>query len=345
MERLTALLAQQAGVISRRQAIELGLDDLELSALVRADRLHTVHPGVHVDHPGPLTWHQRAWAAVLHAWPAALSHGSALRAANGPGRRLALGHQGDPGPIHVAVGTRRKVAVQPGIVVHRLGGLSSRVEWNRSPPRLRIEEAGVELAAASSSDYDAVSVLADLVSSRQTTPGRLLDALAGRPTLARRDFLTEVLDDVTQQTCTVLAQGYLLRVVRPHGLPMAVPQPIDPRRGLLRAEVLHGEFGQVVGLDGRIFASGSRRGACEREHDWQHGREHDWPEDWPDDSGAELAAPEPSSIRLGWRQVFERPCATAVQMVALLRARGWHGTPHLCPECSVEATRLLLPGA
>src|SRR3546814_9644862 len=102
MERLTALLAQQDGVISRRQVIELGLDDPELSGLVRGNRLYAVHAGVYVDRPGTLTWHQRAWAAVLHAWPAALSHGSALRAVDGPGRRPSLGHQGDTGPIHVA---------------------------------------------------------------------------------------------------------------------------------------------------------------------------------------------------------------------------------------------------
>ena len=44
-----------------------------------------VHPGVYVNHTGELTWLQRAWAAVLFAWPAALSHDSALRAADGPG--------------------------------------------------------------------------------------------------------------------------------------------------------------------------------------------------------------------------------------------------------------------
>ena len=32
-----------------------------------------MHNGVYVDHTGPLTWLQRAWAGVLAVWPAALT--------------------------------------------------------------------------------------------------------------------------------------------------------------------------------------------------------------------------------------------------------------------------------
>lgn len=56
-----------------------------IARMVRRRELAVVHPGVYVDHTGTLTWKQRAWAAVLLTWPAALSHDSAVRAGEGPG--------------------------------------------------------------------------------------------------------------------------------------------------------------------------------------------------------------------------------------------------------------------
>ena len=41
--------------------------------MVRRRELVIAHPGVYVNHTGPLTWEQRAWVAVLACWPAALS--------------------------------------------------------------------------------------------------------------------------------------------------------------------------------------------------------------------------------------------------------------------------------
>lgn len=134
-----------------------------------------VHQGVYVDHTGPLTWLQRAWAAVLLAWPAALSHGSAVRAADGPGRR---GH--DAETIHVAVSAERRVTPAAGVEVHRVTGLEDRVLWNTSPPRMRIEEAVVDLAAEARSELDALALVADAVQSRRTTAARLLATLEDR---------------------------------------------------------------------------------------------------------------------------------------------------------------------
>lgn len=150
MQRLVRILNEQDGVVSRRQIHEHGLSDTELRRLLRRNELHAVHPGVYANHTGTLTWHQRAWAAVLLAWPAALTHQSALRAANGPGGswpgQAAPGR--DDAPIHIAIAQNRKIKVEVGVVVHRMRGLSSRVQWNRSPPRVRLEEAVLDLAAS-----------------------------------------------------------------------------------------------------------------------------------------------------------------------------------------------------
>lgn len=59
-----------------------------------------------------------------------------------PGRR---GH--DSGPIHVAVSAERRVAPVHGVEVHRVTGLADRALWHTSPPRIRIEEAVLDLAA------------------------------------------------------------------------------------------------------------------------------------------------------------------------------------------------------
>ena len=72
------LLAVQAGVLSRRQLLALGLADHDIARMLRRRIWATVHEGVYVKHTGEHTWLQRAWAAVLFSWPAALSHGSAL---------------------------------------------------------------------------------------------------------------------------------------------------------------------------------------------------------------------------------------------------------------------------
>ena len=73
--------------MSRAQAVELGLTDNDLRRLRRRRELTPLWPGVYVDHTGSPSWIQRAWGAVLAAWPAALSHESALRIVEGPGSR------------------------------------------------------------------------------------------------------------------------------------------------------------------------------------------------------------------------------------------------------------------
>lgn len=75
---LSAALRDQDGVISRAQLGALGAAPHDVRRLLRRRELVLVHPGVYVDHTGPLTWQQRAQAAVLAHWPAALTRESAL---------------------------------------------------------------------------------------------------------------------------------------------------------------------------------------------------------------------------------------------------------------------------
>jgi hypothetical protein len=212
---LVPLLADQDGVVSRRQAHEVGVSDNDLRRLLRGRHLARLHPGVYVDHTGEPTWHQQAWAAVLLCWPAALAGQSALRAAEGPGSTRAKT------PLHVVVARERTLAQRPGIQVVRSAHLEERVQWNLGPPRLRYEEAVVDVAGEAGSEFAALDELSRAVQARRTTAERLTTTIANRERVPRRDWMTDVLSDVAAGTCSVLEHGYLTRVERPHGLSTA----------------------------------------------------------------------------------------------------------------------------
>lgn len=199
-----------------------------------------VHDGVYVDHTGPLTWRQRAWAAVLYAAPAALCLASALFEGGAV--------------IHVAVGRQRAMLVEPGGVrIHHLANLDERTLWNVSPPWLRYEDAVLDVACRAGSEFATIAVLADACQSRRTTTVRLRHTLDGRPRIRRRRWLTAVLADIAAGTCSVLEHAYLHRVERAHGFPPAVRQQrSDSSTNVCYRDT---EYGRrlVVELDGRLF--------------------------------------------------------------------------------------------
>ena len=313
MDHLAALLADQDGVVTRRQLLECcDLTPPDLARLVRRKDLTRVHPGVYVDHTGPLTWVQRGWAAVLFSWPAALSHASALRAVHGPGRR-----DDDDSVIHVAVARGRHLVAPDGVRVHRVADLDTRVQWNCGPPRIRYEHAVLDVAGATSTDLGAIAVLAEACGSRRSTAGRLRATLDSRPRQPRRAWLAGVLDDVAGGTCSVLEHGFLERVERPHGLPTGRRQASHRHAGTTTlTDVEYVDLGLYAELDGRLF------------HDSATSRDRDMDRDL---DGA--AAEDALTVRLSWGQVFDRPCRTADRLGTLLTRRGWSGQLRRCPNC------------
>lgn len=308
------LLKAQDGVISRGQALTLGLRPHDLERLVRRRIWARVVPGVFVDHTGPPSWPQQAWAGVLHFGPAALAGSSAVRAVNGPGW---------PGwrpgsAIEVAVAAQRRVSPLEGYRVVRTRDFDHRVQWNCRPPRIRYEEAVIDMAAEAPSDLAATAVLADACGSRRTTAQRLLTGIAGRRRIRRRDWLIGVLNDVAEGTCSVLEHAHLTRVERAHGLPRGrrqAPETVGGRR--MFRDVDYPDQRLVVELDGRLF------------HDSTGQRELDLERD------LDAAVDGRESIRLGWGQCTDRACSTAEKLAVVLRARGWSGLPTRCgPDCS-----------
>ena len=311
MEVLDELLSRQAGVVSRVQALDAGCRPHDIRRRLRRREWAIVHDGVYVDHTGPLTWLQRAWAAVLFAKPSALCHASALRAAEGPGRR----DHDDFGPIHVAIDRDRSVRAPEGVIVHRLSGLEDKALWNTSPPRLRIEEAALDLAAEATDDFDAIAILGEVVQSRRTTAGRLLDALDRRTRIRRRHFMRAVLRDVSQGACSALEHAYLTRVERPHGLPAADRQVVASSRGPVYRDVVYRRQAFVVELDGRLFHSQTRARDRDLERD------------------LDAAVDRLTTVRIGWGQAAGRSCSTARKIGRILEQLGWSGQVRACPEC------------
>jgi hypothetical protein len=285
------LLRQQDGVISRRQALGAGLVQHDIRRLLRRNQWARAHAGVYVNHTGPLTWSQRAWAAVLYAAPAALCLESAM---------------GDEvSPIHVAVARDRAALAEPaGIRIYHVAHIDQRVLWNVSPPRMRYDEAALDVACRAPSELDAIAVLANACQSRRTTAQRLLDTLDSRGRVRRRRWLRAVLVDIADGTCSVLEHGYLVRVERPRGLPRALRQ----KRSASSVGVCYrdAEYSErlLVELDGRVF------------HDSATRRDADFERD------LDAAVDGRSTVRLSYGQVFDRPCQTAGKIALVLQRHG-----------------------
>ncbi|HEX4471595.1 MAG TPA: hypothetical protein VH085_06480 [Nocardioides sp.] len=308
-------LRQQDGLVSRRQLHAAGLTPGDVERVQRRRELTRLLPGVYIDHTGRPTWTQRAWAGVLHYEPAALVAASALRAA---------GLESLPGAdrlIAIGVAEDRRVRAVAGYGVVRMSRLEQRVRWTSSPPRQLSEDALLDLAGATTDELDGVQLLADAIRSRHTTAARLLVALDHRPRQARRPWVSSVLTDLAEGTCSVLEHGYLVRVERPHSLPRGHrQQPERSAGGLAIRDVCYLPYAVTVELNGRMF--------------------HDGPRDWDADLERELDAAVAGGcgLRLGWGQVFRRPCRTAIAVGSILRSRGWSGRLTGCAvDCPVSA--------
>lgn len=313
LDAVSDLLGRQDGVVARRQLLAAELTQAHIDTLLRRHELVVLHPGVYLTHTGTPTWTQQSWAAILYAGRSALHLKSALHQ---PGK-----DSPPNGPIHVAVDWTRRVAPQKGINVHRVRELEDKVQWNRSPPRVRLEVAAVETAHRAPDDLGAISALAALVGSRRTAASRLQLEIERRGRLRRRALLTDLLVDLERGTHSVLEHGYLDRVLRPHGLPEHTSQQaaVVGEDGTQHRDAAHADLDLSVELDGQL-------------HDAAEARDEDADRDL-DDLARGVVTP-----RLRYRQVFATPCRTASRLADIFRDRGWKGTPRSCgaPGCPVE---------
>lgn len=316
------VLRMQGGVISRRQVLDGEGDDNLIERMVRRNEWKTMHPGVYVGHTGPPTQEQLRMGAVLFAWPAALAGESALVA---HGVRNVI-----ESDVRVAIDRSRKVVAPAGMSVMRLAGHEERVQWNRSPPRLRVDEVALEVASrrwSTNGEGDAIALLADLCQQRFSTTERLLEELARHSRLPGRAFIGGLLSDIETGAFSLLEHRYLTRVERAHGLPAGRRQARFAHPGRVGFRDVHyPDQGVCAELDGRLG------------HEFAADR-------WADLERDLVAATEEQiTVRLGWGLVAT-PCRLALLMARLLRARGWDGRIVECPDCPSDDGVPPAPGA
>ncbi len=297
---------RQDAVATTAQLVAWGISHDTVERRVRSGHWQRLHPAVIALQSGPVTWRQRARAALLYCGAgAALSHASAAYLHGvlpSPGRQ-----------IHVAVPHSRKVRAQPGLVVHR----RRRMPWaGGGLPAVEADEAVIELAVLARGDDEFVGLLCDAVRAG-ISPIALAHRAGEHRRLRKRGLLMAMLGEVADGVESPLENRYRRDVERAHGLPRARAQKRE-RIGRLwiRADRVYEGLGLRVELDGQLA------------HPFGTTDDDVWRDN------AVLLASGDVTLRYRWRHVALTPCEAAAQVLAALRARGWRGSPHPCgPAC------------
>ena len=136
-------------------------------------------------------------------------------------------------------------------MIHRTRRADTARHPTLTPPRTRIEETTLDLAAVSTNLDDALAWLARACGGRLTTADRLRTALNARSRVRWRAALMAGLDDIADGAHSVLELRYVSRVERPHHLPRAQRQ-VRTVRGQRTEykDALYREFGVGVETDG-----------------------------------------------------------------------------------------------
>jgi hypothetical protein len=305
------LLGRQAGVITRAQALAAGMTRHAVQARLDGGRWQRIHTGVYAAYSGRPARDSLIWAAVLGARSGAvLCHQTAAEL-------YGLLEAREGREIHVMVARGSAVVPMKNVVIH----YSQRVDFARhpvlEPPRTRLEETVLDLAAAEATATRATGWILIACASRRTTPDRLLTALKSRPRMRRRTMLLAALGDARAGVGSILEHGYLYRVERPHGLPAGVRQRRTRTARVSRYEdVRYEDYGVIVELDGR--------GA------------HPEGERWRDIRRDNVSAANGLiTLRYSYTDVMERACQVADEVARTLRGRGYTGGVRQCgPSCA-----------
>lgn len=305
-------LALQDGVISRAQAVALGLPPHVIDGRIKSGRWQQLHRGVYAAFTGPVPRSTALWAAVLRAGPqAALSYQSAaeLYDMTKPG-----------GLIHVTTVAERQLEHVAGVVVHRSNRAVAAMHPTLLPPRTRIEDTALDLAEAAANLDEAIGWLCRAVGQRLTTAASLTAAMKARARVRWRADLTTALGEAGSGVHSVLEYRYVRDVERVHGLPPAHRQAKTTTGGRTRyLDNLYAAEGVVVELDGQAA----------------HPAEARWLDIHRDNAHASSGL---ITLRYSWPDITLRPCLVAQQVSEVLRSRGARLSLHRCGrECRITS--------
>lgn len=300
---------RQDAVVTTAQLQGWGVQRSLVARRVSNGEWQRLFRGVVVMHSGPVAWHQRARGALLYAGRrAALSHVSA-----------AFVHGLVPRPgsdLVVSVPGGRTVSPQPGLVVHRRNVMPYAGGALRT---VGAEATVLDLLDGLHSDDDVVGLLCDAVR-LGVVPGRVLLHARERPRVRHRALLLQLLGEPGRGIESPLEHRYARDVEARHGLPKAEAQVADRVDGRwIRADRVHVGLGVRIELDGQLA------------HPFGRTDEDTWRDN------AVIIALGDITLRYRWRHVVREPCATAAQVVAALRSRGWTGHARRCSDgCPVR---------
>jgi hypothetical protein len=296
---------RQGGVLARSQLLAAGLTAKMIEVRLRSGAWQRLQTGVYATFSGEPPRGALLWAAVLRAGPAAaLSHHSAAEL---------YGLLDTPAhAIHVTVARGSQVARPRGSVIHYSGRLERARHPVLTPPRTRVEETVLDIAATAATLDQAISVVLRASASRLTTAAHIAATMQTHSRMRWRRELTAALGLAGQGVQSLLEFRYVNWVERPHGLPPGRrQQPVQRGRRREYRDVEYEEYGLVVELDGRGAHPEWRRWADIRR-----------------DNAA--AAAGRATLRYGWADVSDEACRIAQEVGDVLRQRGWGGPLRRC---------------
>ena len=305
------LLELQCGVISRGQAIALGLSDQAVGRRLRTGSWQHLHSGVYATFTGEPTRTAVLWSAVLRAGPgAALSHQSAAELYRLTDRTSPV--------IHVTVPTGRRVRGAADLRIHRSNRVGAACHPALLPPRTRVEETAIDLTQESPTFDEAFHWLCQACGGRLTTAGHLRMALSQRKKVRYRGEIIAALTAIAEGVHSNLEYHYVRDIERAHHLPTACRQAkliLGARHCYL--DNLYRDFGVGVELDGHAA----------------HRVQDRWRDVHRDNALTSLGI---ITLRYNWADITERACQVTAEIAAILRNRGWQGIPRPCgPGCTL----------
>jgi very-short-patch-repair endonuclease len=183
-------------------------------------------------------------------------------------------------------------------------------------PRTTVEDTVLDLIAAARNFDDAYGWIAKAVGRQLTSPLSIGKALAARPRMRWRGWITAALQDAADGVHSPLEHNYVHGVERAHGLPTARRQA-KRRHGSQTKYLdnLYEEYTLCVELDGLAA----------------HPPESRWRDTHRDNANL---AQGTRTLRYGWPDVTQNRCRTAAEVARVLRRHGWKGTLNPCgPGC------------
>jgi len=311
-ESSSPCLVGQADVIARRQSAVVGIDPDTMRNRVRSGRWQRLQWGVYAAFSGNPARETQLWAALLRAGPdAVLSHQTAAERHGLIDEPTAL--------ITITVPAARhpgRWAQIPGVVIRRSDAILHTRHPAMFPPCTRVEDTVLDLIQIAATFDDAYAWICRAIGRRRTTADRIRGAMDVRKKMRWRREIAVALGDAEGGALSVLEYRYVHRVERPHGLPKASRQaPVTAGQRTRYLDNHYDGYCMCVELDGQQAHPDHQR--------------------WDDQRRINaITAQGVTTLRYGWIDVDRRPCQTAAQIGAALRARGWPGPLLPCaPEC------------